>query len=64
MIKYDALNYCRNATAYQQVIADSQWRCDINGTTELVVLLDGNGDTVASTALKPSGRKVVRNSWR
>ena len=62
---HDAVTVLTSDACYRQQLVDAQWRCDINGTTELVQQIDQTGTVLRETSLEPrNDRKVVRNSWR
>jgi hypothetical protein len=64
-MKHDAIQYCRSRSMFTHQINEAQHRCDINGTTELVQLLDADGHVIEERSIEPNpNRKIVRNQWR
>ena len=62
----DAVNWCHSPVLFQSQLAAAQWRCNINRTVELVVLLDTNNEIVEQRVIKPNREmsELAVNKWR
>lgn len=65
-LQVDAVNYCHAPVLYQSQLAAAQHRCNINGTTELVLHIDENGAIIEQQIVTADRDlpALVRNLWR
>lgn len=65
-VQVDAANWCHNTTLYRYQLAQAQYRCNINGTTELVALVDEDNNIIESRVITANSNvtELARNDWR
>lgn len=64
-VEVDAVNYCHAPVLYQSQIALAQVRCNQNGTTELVLHVDQDGNIIEQCVVTATRElsDVARNNW-
>jgi len=64
-VEVDAANWCHNHTLYRYQLTQAQYRCNINDTTELVALVDEQGNIVESRVItsNTAATELARNKW-